>query len=153
MQHRCRQARWIGFVLVTTLTALLLAGCGSSDDARQPLVISEMNTGLGSLDDAGNEQALTYEFVLTNLSQERFLVHGIEPQPTPALTAMLLNETLWLPVDQEIGPGASIRVGAELLLDTTGLSKAQIDERVTPPFSGVRVTTDVTLPVPGTATP
>jgi hypothetical protein len=140
-------------MLAGILVAILVAGCGSSDDAQQGLVISEMNTGLGSVDVAGNEQALTYELFLINLSQERVHVVGIEPQPTTALNAMLLNETLWLPVDQELRSGASIRVAAELLLDTTGLTKAQIDERVSPPFSAVVITTEMILPLPNTPLP
>lgn len=132
--------------------ALLLLSLVSACTSAQPvaeggLAVDSMTTSIGEVSEDLSEQRLTYTLYLTNRTDQPVEVRSFEPLLSDDFRGRVRNDTVQVTADQTLAPGDTAGLSGELLFDAGDLSKADI-EALQPFLTGVRVTTDTTLPLP-----
>ncbi len=109
------------------------------EQLRNEVEIPETVSSLGS-SDMENTTEYSYELTLYNPGDKIIHVNTVEPVFNSEFLKRVYDEELTLYVDEDLGPGATKNVGAQLQVNTTLLSKEDIDA-LSPFLQGAKVST------------
>jgi hypothetical protein len=132
---RRRGLRWIGLVgMGVAAVGIGLGGFRSASRGAAPppsrgVVVASWQMSLGAVgpsDTALNEQRLAFAVTLWNAQDRPEFVSTVRLRLADALGRHVVSGSPWLTVDRTLAPHAAIQVHGQLLLDTRGMTKAQV---------------------------
>jgi hypothetical protein len=138
---------------VLILTVLLLTSCSASTTRKGSALlpgiqITEMDSAIGGSEDNPDRQIFSYHFVLQNQEPFDIVVHWIEPVLVKELSERVLTADYRVQVERSLAPNSYLEISGKFPFGTKGVTKMEISGWQ-PFFTGIRVSSEITLPIPG----
>ena len=135
------------------IAVLLLTGCSPSSNTNTDtrsggIQIIQMDTSIGGSEGNANQQVISYHLTLYNGESVNIVVHWIEPVLVGKLSERVIESDTRVQVEKTIAPNSSLEVSGKFTFETKGATKAEITSWE-PLFTGFNLSTEMTLPPPG----
>lgn len=143
---------WISLALIL----FLLVGCSTSASATasssaHELQITDMKVSVGASEDNTDVQLVSYAVTLHNASAHEIVLAWITPLLQEEVATRALGQDLQVLVNKAIAPNASLEVSSSFAIDTSGLTKADMEGWRY--IEVIRLSAEQTIPVPGANQP
>ncbi len=135
------------------VAVLLLASCSPSSntnrDARsRGIQIIQMDTSIGASEGNANQQVISYHLTLYNGESVNIDVHWIQPVLVEQLSERVIDGDTRVQVEKTVSSNSSLEISGKFTFETKGATKADITNWE-PLFTGFDLSTEMTLPPPG----
>ena len=109
------------------------------------LKISNWSSGLGSVNDTDlNKTKFSYSVNLTNENENTIFIKSIQPSVNEKIKDKIISKDIIVAVNKDIKPNGTIQINGELIVDTKGLTKSDI-EKLEPFITDIKVSTEETV--------
>jgi hypothetical protein len=128
---------------------MFLSGCDKNIRAQSKggLRIATWSYALGAVSETDpDETKFSYSVELTNENERDIYIKSIEPSPDDKIKSSIIEKSIEVVVNKDIEPDKSIQIKGKFVLNTKGLTKAEI-EACEPFVTGFKVSADENLQV------
>ncbi len=136
--------------LISSILFMLIffTGCSSEntqDKINDGLNVYNWSSALGSVSETDLDKTrLSYSINLTNESNKNIFIKSIQPSINESLKDKILSEEILLTVNKEVKPKETIQIDGEIILDTKGSTKSDLD-KLSLFITDIRVTSEETI--------
>lgn len=141
----------IRFLVLVVILSLITFGCSRSgnveDIQRASLEISNMSTGIGTVDTNNNShdiQRFSYSINLANNDKDTAFIKEVTLVLPKEFEETLVTKQLTVTVNKDIAPKSSIEIKGSLDFKANGMSKDDII-KLDPRISSIKVTNERTI--------
>lgn len=124
-------------LLILALLALMKQDTGSYVD--EGLIVKEWHYGIGL--DEEEQTTLSYTINVTNTFEKKMKINAIMPVIDEKLQDRVMAKETLVEVNKAVESNDTLAIEGEILIDTKGLSKAEL-ERIQPAIVGVKIVSE-----------
>jgi hypothetical protein len=121
----------IGILGLLMIITCFLAGCGVSpdisDSPSRGIWATNLSTSIGSTNEDGTQQVISYQITLKNEESLAVTIHSITLLFPSELDKRVLSDRK-ITVENTIEPQATIQINGKVTFDANGVSKTQISD-------------------------
>ena len=117
-------------IALLTLVLLLCTSCAPSKPPSAGIAVAGITTSIGAVgEDTANPDTQCFHYTITLVNNESAEVKILSLEPTLAegFKARVISQNVKVDVNQAIAPGDTLTVEGEILFDTKGLTKEEIE--------------------------
>ena len=136
-------------IIITVLcVSAIFSGCNNSkvqNQSKGGIKIANWSSSLGSVNETDLDKSVfSYSINLTNENEKNIFIEFIQPLVNETIKNKILSKETVVTVNQNIKPKETIKVNGEIIIDTKGLSKQDID-KLEPFITDIKVSTEDTI--------
>lgn len=137
----------IPLVIAIIFISVFSASCSAKPalQAEGGLKIDNWSSALGGVDETDLDKTkFTYSVSLTSRNENTVLVKSIVPLVNDSIANKILGNDMTVVVNKEIKPNETIQISGEIVVDTKGLTKADI-AKLEPFITDINVSSEETI--------
>ena len=135
-------------IIIITISLLFVSlfftGCSTNTQmqTKNGLKINEWSSGLGSVNEMDLDKTkFSYSINLTNYNENTIFIKAVQPIVNRQNVNKIISKDIIITVNKDLKPNESIQINGEIIFNTKGLTKLDI-EKLEPFITDIKFSTE-----------